>query len=517
MPHTRRFLLQSGLGLASSYAAGLTPAAAESPRRGGVMRVSTSMRVNTLNPIRHLQTPEYLAAEAMYTSLTTLSAKMEPEPALATRWEPNGDATEFTFHIRPGVKFHHGPTVTAADAAATLKAVMDPKMASPAMKSLGPIKDITAVDDLTLKISLNGPFADMPASVAHTNTRVVPAAILAQDPKLLDTGDYGSGPFKLKSFDSQRSLQVERFDGYWQPGQPYLDGIEAVLFPDTNTEATALVNGETDFLLVGQPETWDQFTGAKGVVPIRTKTGGFLPLVMRQDVPPFNDVRVRRALALSLDRDALVQLVIEGNGRPAYDDPISPEFRFYSAPPMKTQDIAAAKKLLAEAGYPNGLKVTLNCPNRPTTRTALGVAVREMARPAGFDIEVNTLPYDVYLANYWRKNNFYVSLYSMQATEDAFFALTLITQAPWNETAWNNKEFDETVAKAGASVDPAARRVLYAHAQKLIDDDLPYIIPFYQDILAARRDYVQGLMLHPRGNRFYLDQVWLSDGAPKRI
>jgi peptide/nickel transport system substrate-binding protein len=516
MPQTRRFLLKSGLGLASALTAGITPAWAETPKRGGVLRLSTSMRINTLNPLRHLQTPEYVAAEAMYTSLTTLSTKMEPEPALALRWEPNGDATEFTFHLRPGVKFHHGPPVTAADAAATLKAVLDPKTASPAMKSLGPIKDVTAIDDLTLKISLSAPFADMPASVAHTNTRIVPAAILAQDPRLLDTGDYGSGPFRLKSFDSQRGLRVERWDGYWEPGRPYLDAIEAVLFPDTNTEAAALINGETDFLLVVQPETWDQFTSAAGVVPIRTKSGGFLYMVLRMDTPPFNDVRVRRALALALDRDGLVQLVLEGNGRPAYDDPISPEYRFYAAPKPREQNIAEAKRLLAAAGYPNGLKITLNCPNRPTTRTALGVAAREMARPAGFDIEVNTIPYDVYLANYWRKNNFYVSLLSMQATEDALFALALTTDAPWNETQWNNKAFDQVVAQAGATTDPEARRALYAKAQQMVDDDVPYIVPFYQDVLAARRDYVQDLVVHPRGNRFYLDRIWLSEGAPKR-
>ena len=139
-----------------------------------------------------------------------------------------------------------------------------------------------------------------------------------------------------------------------------------------------------------------------------------------------------------------------------------------------------------------------------------------MARPAGFDIEVKTIPYDVYLASYWRKNNFYVSMLNMQATEDAMFTLALTTDAPWNETQWNNKEFDQVVAKAAATIDPEARRALYAKAQQMVTDDLPYIIPSYQDILAARRDYVQDLVMHPRGNRFYLDRIWLSEGAPKR-
>jgi peptide/nickel transport system substrate-binding protein len=521
MSQARRSVLKGSLGVAAALVAGVSPLCSAAghaavPKRGGVLRVSTSLRINTLNPIRQLQTPEYLAAEALYSSLTTLSTKMEPEPSLALGWEANGDATEFTFRMRKGVTFHHGPAVTAIDAAATIKAILDPRFASPAVKSLGPIKDAVAIDDSTLRISLTGPFADLPVSLAHSNARIVPAAILAQDPKLLDNGDYGSGPFRLKSFDSQRGLRVERFADYWDAGHPMLDAIEVAVYPDTNTEAAALINGETDLLLIGQAESWDQLSAAKGVVPIRTQAGGFLNMILRMDQPPFNDIRVRRALALTLDRDALVQLVLEGNGRPAYEDPISPEYQYHSAPKPLQADITEARRLLAEAGYPNGLKLTLSCPNRPTTRTALGVAVREMARPAGFEIDVQTISYDVFAASVWRKNNFYVGLLNMQATEDAMFSLAMTSDAPWNETQWNNKEFDAVVAKARATVDPAERRALYAQAQALVTRDIPYIIPFYQDLLAARRSYVEGVVIHPRGNRFYVDRISLGEGAPKR-
>ncbi|MCC7272542.1 MAG: ABC transporter substrate-binding protein [Alphaproteobacteria bacterium] len=520
LPLSRRRLLQGALAGAGIAAGGLPLAGAASaqqaPRRGGVLRVSVTQRVATLNPLRHINNPEYMASELLYSGLTMLGASMNAEPDLAERWEANAEATEFTFHLRRGVKFHHGPEVTAADAAATIMAVLDPKTASPGQKNIGPIKEAKAVDSHTLKVVLTGPFADLPVNMAHPNVRVAPAEILARDVRLLDNADHGCGPFKLVRFESDRALRVERYDGYHFPGRPYVDAVEQILYPDVAAETAAIINGETDIVLSGQPAEWDRIGKATGVVAARAQSGRFHNVVMRCDAPPFNDARVRRALALSLDREAIVQLVLEGLGRPAYDNPVSPEYRFAAATPPFKRDVAQAKRLLAQAGHPNGLKITLQCANRPTTRTALGVAMREMARPAGFDIDVQTIPYDTYIANVWRKANFYIGSFNTQATEDALYTLLFTSDAPWNDSQWNNKRFDELVYQGRRTIDPAKRKELYAGAQKLMTDELPYLIPFFEDLLSARRTYVQGHTLHPRGGVFFMDRVWLGDGAPKR-
>ena len=169
------------------------------------------------------------------------------------------------------------------------------------------------------------------------------------------------------------------------------------------------------------------------------------------DAKPFNDARVRQALALCVDRPAMVDLVAEGYGTPGNDTPLNPAYRFYAELPLKKPDIARAKALLAEAGYPNGLSATLIASDRPATRTQLGVALREMAKPAGFTIDVQTMPHATYLDQVWKKGPFYVGFYNMQPTADAIFSLLYTSNAAWNETRWNNAALDRKSTRLNSS------------------------------------------------------------------
>jgi len=152
----------------------------------------------------------------------------------------------------------------------------------------------------------------------------------------------------------------------------------------------------------------------------------------------------------------------------------------------------------------------------PGTRAQLAVAMREMAKPAGFRINLQTMPHATYLDQVWKKGSFYVGFYNMQATSDAIFSLLYTSNAAWNETRWNNKKFDRLVAEAGTTLDEAKRRALYGEAQRLMHEEVPSVIPVFFDLLSAQRQYVQGYKLHPRGAVFRLDFVSLGDGAPKR-
>jgi peptide/nickel transport system substrate-binding protein len=512
----RNLLRASGATLALAGAAQGASAQQAAPRRGGTLRVTVTQRVASLNPLKQINNPEYLVSELLNAGLTRIALNMSAEPELAERWEANAEATEFTFHLRRGAHFHHGPEVTSADVVATIRAVLDPATASPGRRNIGPIKEVVALGSRTVKFVLESPFADLPVNLAYPNARIVPAEILAKDLKLLDNADYGCGPFKLVRYEPDRGLRVERFERYHVQGQPYLDAVEVLLYPDVAAESAALINGETDLIQMVQPADFDRLSKSPGVVAMREKSGRFHNLVLRMDSPPFNDIRVRKALQLAIDRNAIADLVIEGTGRPAYDNPISPEYRNAWTPQPIARDVQRARRLLAEAGHGGGLKVTLHCANRPTTRTALGVAVREMARPAGFDIDVQTVPYDNYIANIWRKASFYVGTFNPQAHEDAMFTLLFTTDAPWNDSQWNNKSFDAWVYEARRTLDAGKRKALYEQAQKLMVEEVPYIIPFYEDLLAARRAYVNGYVLHPRGGVFPLERVWLGDGAPRR-
>jgi peptide/nickel transport system substrate-binding protein len=441
---------------------------------------------------------------------------MTPEPDLALSWAPNADLSEWTFRLRPGVMFHDGTPCGAADVVASFRAMLDPATASPARTNIGPIDTVSTPDAATVVFKLKSPSADLPVMLAYTNARVVPAAVLAADSKRLDREAIGTGPFKLVSIEAERLVVVERNPAYYDPGRPHLDRVEVVVYPDPTAEGSALMSGNTDLMMAVQPTEFARIQRAQGVRMLRTPSGQFLNVNLGCDSPPFNDVRVRKALALTVDRSAMVNFVAEGLGTPGNDSPLNAAYTYFVDRPQRAANIAEAKRLLTEAGHARGLAATVVASDRPGTRTQMAVAMREMARPAGFDITVQTMPHATYLDQVWRKGNFYIGLYNMQPTADGIFSLLYISTAAWNETRWNNPAFDAIIAEARGVIDAGRRRALYDRAQAMMHDEVPSIIPVFFDLLAAHRTHVAGYRLHPRGAVFRLDHVWLGEGAPRR-
>ncbi len=511
----RRQFVAGAAALLASTALAAAPALAQgAPRKGGVLRVSVARRPNHMSPLKHVNEAEYMLSELTYSSLTRLGRDMKPIPDLASAWETT-DAKSWNFKLRDA-QFHGGQKVTAKDVVASFRAMMDPKVASAAARNIGPIEKVEDVDAATVRITTSVPYADLPAALAYTNAKIAPAAILDKDFNLLQTEDHGSGPFKLKTFEAGRLCRVERFDNYFTKDRPHLDAVEQIVYPDANAEVAAFLNKANDLILEIPGSDYERVAKTAGVTALRTPSGRYPNLVLGCDTPPFNDPRVREALGLAIDREQVVALVLDGFGQPAHDNPISPAYRFAHATEKRQRDVNKAKQLLAAAGHPNGLDVTLIVANSPAIRERLAVTVRELTRAAGFRINVQLMPYDTYLAQIWRKGNFYVGFYNMQPTVDGIFKLLYTSDAAWNETRWNNKAFDELVTQARAATDDTARARLYAEAQTLIAKETPAIVPCFMDLLAAHWGYVQNYFHHPRGAIYYLEQVWMGDGAPKR-
>lgn len=510
----RRFFLA---GTAAVLAApSLSIAQAATPTKGGTLRISVDQAASVIHPLLTRVNPEYLVTELLYSNLTRLKVDMSIEPDLAESWAANDGLTEWTFRLRKGVSFHDGSAFTASDVVATFKAILDPATASPGRNNVGPISDVVAVDDTTVLFKLSGPYADLPVAMAYTNARIIPAAIATGDLKSLSTKAVGTGPFKLVSYEPDRLIVVERNPDYYDPARPYLDRIEVQVFPDISAEGSALIAGDVDIISTIQPTEFLRIDGTDGIDTLRTPSGQFCNINFGCDTAPFNDARVRKAIALTVDREAMVGFVTEGFGTPGNDTPLNASYQFFKGVKQREKNIAEAKKLLAEAGHANGLQLTLIASDRPAVRTQLAVALREMAKEAGITINVQTMPHATYLEQVWKKGSFYVGFYNMQPTPDGIFKLLYTSDASWNETRWNNKAFDALVAEARGTVDPAKRTELYTKAQEIMNEDVPSIIPSFFDVLAAKRSWVQGFEAHPRASVFRLDYVSLADKAPKR-
>jgi peptide/nickel transport system substrate-binding protein len=509
----RHFLVAAGALAATRPALAQTTAM---PKRGGTLRISVDQAASVLNPLQTRVNPEYLLGELLYSGLTRLAPDMSAEPDLALSWSNSDDLTRWTFKLRPGITFHDGSPCTAQDVAATFTAILDPKTASPARTNIGPVAKVTATDATTAEFTLSAPYADLPVALAYTNAKIVPAAVIAAGLTRLAREAVGTGPFKLVSYEPDRQIVVTRNPAYYDPARPYLDRIEVVVYPDPTAEASALLAGDTDLMSSTVASEFTRLSSDSSVVPLRTPSGQFLNVNMRCDQKPFNDVRVRQALALTVDRTAMVGFVAGGYGTPGQDTPMNPAYRFFKDVPHKSPDIKRAKALLTAAGYKDGLDLTLVASDRPGTRAQLAVVMREMAKPAGFRITVQSMPHATYLDQVWKKGSFYVGFYNMQATADAIFSLLYTSDAAWNETRWDNQAFDKLVDEARVTLDEGRRRDLYGRAQLMMNEQVPSVIPVFFDLLAARRHWVEGYHLHPRGAVFRLDYVWLGAGAPKR-
>ena len=513
---TRRVVLAAAAGLSGISAQGSRVSAQGAPRRGGTLRVSVDQAASVIHPLRTRVNPEHMVAELCYSNLTTLTTDMAPLPDLAASWTANTDFTEWTFKLRKGVRFSDGSPCTAKDVAATFVAILDPKTASPARAIVSVIKEAVAVDDETALFRLHTPFADLPATMAYNATRIIPASIAQGDLARLSRESIGTGPFKLLSYEPDRLIVVTRNEHYFIPDQPYVDRVEVRVYPDNSAETSALLAGDNDLMVITAQSEFGRLKGVRGVDAMQVPSGQFLNVNMACDTKPFNDLRVRKALSLCADRDALVGFVALDAGKPGEDVPVNSIYRFWKKQTPKKPDIAEARRLLAEAGYPNGIDLTLVASDNPGTRTQLAVALREMAKPAGFRITVQTMPHAAYLDQVWKKGPFYIGIYNTQQTVDGVFTLLYTSDAAWNETRWNNKAFDELVAEGRRTNDDARRTEIYGKAQDMMYAETPSIIPIFFDLLGGKRSYVKGYALHPRGHIFRFERTWLDEGAPKR-
>jgi peptide/nickel transport system substrate-binding protein len=505
-------LTASALAIAVTLPAPLAYAATP----GGTLRVALNITPSVLNPMLARVNSEYLLGELLYSGLTTLGTDMSAQPDLATKWTSNEDASEWVFTLRDNAVFSNGQPLTAEDVAASFAKLLDPETGAPGRRNLGPIASVTATGAHEVTITTSSPYADLPVALSYPTAKIIPASFANGDFESLSTTPVGSGPFLLQEYIPDQKTVVVKNPNYFLPDQPYLDQIDILTFPDAAGAIAAVLAGEVELVLEVQPTDYARVEAAKGVTGLRTKSGRFLDIVMDNSQPPFNDKRVREALALSLDREAIVELVAEGYGTPGNDSPVNPSYQYYADAPLKQYDPARAKELLAEAGYPNGLSLELVASVKPGYRASLAVVVREMAKAAGFNIEVQTLDHSSYLDQVWKKGKFYVGYYNMQPTEGTIFNLLFTSEASWNETKWNNTTFDAFVNEADRTTDADVRAGLYTKAQNLMREEIPAIVPAFFDLLGAQADYVEGYVQHPRGANFALHKVSLAQNAPTR-
>jgi peptide/nickel transport system substrate-binding protein len=497
----RCFALAAGLVLAVGMAA--AGHAQETPRRGGVLNVAFASDTKTLDPIFSVNFSERQPLYLIYNTLLALKPDFSIGPELAERWEVTDEGRRLVLHLRAGVKFHDGTVFDAAAVKFNLDRRMDPAVGSPQRGALAEAIDaVEVVDPLTVTLRLKGPSPNLLGMLAQREGFMVSPAAAEKLGKDFSTHPVGTGPFVLKEWVPGNRLVVERNPGYWEKDKPYLDGVTFRDITNTAVAIQRLLTGEADYASALSPIDVRQIETNKNLVLDASAVGRWYALQWQVNKPPFDNPKLRRAIAHAVDRKRIIDIVM--SGRAAVSNSPTPNSLWWSAPDVAgyEYDPAKAKALLAEAGYPNGLEVGLSTPQIALLQQ-VNQLVQEQLKAVGITVRLEPISQsDWYPRVIQYAINFTPMRWSQRPDPDGVLTLLFDSKGAGNSTRYNNPEVDALLARARGLTDPAERKPLYARMQQIISDDLPYVPLFFSLEFAAMRSNVRG-------------HVWIADEIPR--
>ena len=516
---TRRNLLKGAAAVGGLAALGPVAAAcggeeepsgeetAGTPNKGGdlVVGIVGGSAKDTADPHTGSYEPDIAIQYIMYEGLTTWDWDMNLQPLLAESIEPNADGSVWQFKLREGVLWHDGSPVTADDVVFSMERIVDPKDPKVGVAALTGVSpgSVKKVDDLTVEFNLTTANVLLDENLAERSCKIVPVGFDPMNP-------IGSGPFKMIDLRPGEQFKWEAFADYWDT-PPYVDTLTMVEYADDTARINALQSGQIQALSQLPKSQAKVIEGTEGLALLNAETGAWRPFTMRIDVKPFDDVRVRQAFRLMVDRQQMIDQAYSGLGAVGNDmygrfDAGTPDL------PQREQDIEQAKALLKEAGYDGDLTVEL-----VTSEGALGgdeVAAAqvlvEQAKAAGVTVKLKKVDAGVFYGedylswpfaqDFWATRGFLA-----QASQGT------MPDAPYNETHWENAEWLALVQQAFTTVDDAERNALIAQAQEIEFNEGGYIIWAWRNQVDAYSTTTTGYKLDKLGGpigRMYFKDVY---------
>lgn len=492
-------------GLTASTASGLwTTAAAAQPKKGGTFRwgIHDGNTSDTHDPGTYVTRQMIFLAHQYRSYLTLIEPDNSLGPDLATSWEATPDAAEWTFELHPDATFHSGKPVTADDVIASLNHHRGESTTSAAKALLTDVTDISKDGDHTVIIKLGRGIADLPWLMTDYHFAICPA----NEDGTIDwqSGD-GCGPYKIDSGEFGVQWQLSRHDG-WHGEGAYFDNVVMLILNDPNARQTALVTGDVDCVSLVDLKTLALLERNPNIQVDNIPSGAAITMPMHCDTAPFDDVNVRTALKLAMNRDDIIEKIAFGAATKGNDFHLSPAQPFWPDDiPQHEYDPDQAKSLLKKAGH-DGLSINLSSAESVFSGAVdMCVLYAEHAKAAGININVVREPNDGYYSDVWLKKPFQAVSWGARPTPDVMFTLAYKSDAAWNESRWQNERFNELLLQAKSELDDSLRAEMYREMCLLMHDDGGTLLPFFNNFVYARGKNVQ----RP-------DQVaasWACDGA----
>lgn len=519
------------------------------PSGGQDLVISEMSDVVSLDPHGNNDVPSSNVRYNIYDSLTQLNADMEVEPGLATEWEQVDDNT-WSFTLRDDVTFHDGTPFNAEAVVANLNRVLDPAMASPRMFLFEMITDVEAVDEHTVEITTEYPFAPLLAHLAHDGGGMISKDVIdadyqqaldaagedmtveeyyelrdngeaeeVQDAISSELGKYvtenpvGTSSFKLQSRSPGEDVVLERNDDFYGEAAK-LDTVTFKVVPETASRIAEIESGTSHIAGAVESSNVERISNGENTVLDETESMSLSYIGFNTEKEPLNDEKVRQAISYGIDRQSIIDGVYDGVGIPAAG-PLAPGvFGYDENVEGISYDPEKAKELLAEAGYEDGLDLTIWTNDSPE-RVNTAVYLQESLKEIGVNLTVEQLEWGAYLEQTAEGNHDMFILGWSTVTGDADYATYPLFHSsmkgdPGNRSFLEDEEIDSLLEAGRQETDEEKRLEIYSELQEKLVDVAPMAYIHHQNYLTGVNSAVQGFSVDAQGI-YQLDDVTIEE------
>jgi len=493
--------------LAGSLAATAVNVYAQTPRRGGRIRVAaaTAATTDTLDPAKQSNQSDYARCNMVYNGLFSLDGTLTPRLALAEA-SHTADAKTWVLTLRKGVTFHDGKALSPADVVYSIMRHKDPATASKAKVLADQIESVKATGPNEVTVVLTAPNVDLPVILGTFAFHIVKAGTTD-----FSTG-IGTGPYKIKEFKPGVRTVVVRNEGYWKPGKPYLDEIEFVGIADDSARVNALLSGGMDLVAAINPRAVARVKSTPGYAIFTTQSGQYTDLIMRKDMGPGANPDFVTAMKYLFDREQMKKTIALDHAVIGNDQPIDPTNRFYFKDlPQRPFDIEKAKFHLQKSGVTGKIPVVASPAALYSVEIAL--VLQQTAQRIGLDLDIKRMPADGYWSNHWLNSPIGFGNANPRPSADTILTQFFKSDAAWNESRWKSPKFDQLLIAARSEMDVAKRKQMYADMQTMIHNEAGIGIPMFLASIDGHTTKLKGLAPIPLGGLMgysFAENVWLD-------
>ncbi len=496
----------ASLALLGNLVASADAYAAETPRKGGVLRMGLGggSTTDSLDPTTWNDSVPINAGNAFLGALIEVGPDMKPIPELAESWEAKPGAVEWIFNLRKGVTFHNGKTFNADDAIYSIN-LHRGKTKSGAAGSFKAIADVKKINDYQIAITLNSADADFPMVLTDYHNRVVPDG----------TTDFskaiGTNAFVLESHEAGVRIKGKKFANFWRTDRGYLDGFDITVINDSSARMNALITGQVDVANRVDPKIAGLIKAKKGLSLVQSNGTWHSVISLLQDKGAmFESLDLRLAMKYGIDRTQIVKTLFGGYGAVGNDTPIAKIDPYYNPHiAQAVYDPEKAKFHLKKSGFSG--EVTIQASDAAFNGAVdMATLMQSTLSKAGLKVTVKKEPADGFWSNVWLKGNCVTSYWGGRSTATQMLDVGYGPTAPWNESHFKDPKFGKLLDEARAELNEGKRREILYEAQAIMSAQVATLVPAFRDYIDAHHDNVGG---HTPHALFDLDNTLLTQKA----